>query len=121
MRISDWSSDVCSSDLQRIEQVKFADGTVWTHADLMARTTNPTSTNDNLFGTSAANTIDALAGNDMATSWAGDDTLRGNDGKDTLLGVGGEGVLDCERDLGGIGVSVLGACSGRRSMKKKNN
>src|SRR3546814_6923384 len=102
MRISDWSSDVCSSDLQRIEQVKFADGTVWTHADLMARTTNPTSSNDNLFGTSAANTIDALAGNDMVTSWAGADTLTGNDGNDTLIGGVGDDSLS-----GGAGDDVF--------------
>src|SRR3546814_6590489 len=68
----------------------------------MARTTNPTSSNDNLFGTSAANTIDAFAGNDMVTSWAGADTLTGNDGNDTLIGGVGDDSLS-----GGAGDDVF--------------
>src|SRR3546814_2175299 len=33
MRISDWSSDVCSSDLSRVEPVRCGDCAGWTYVD----------------------------------------------------------------------------------------
>jgi len=62
----------------------------------------PTSGNDNLTYTNAAETIDALAGNDTIRAQGGDDDVFGNNGNDRLLGENGNDTLD-----GGAGNDVL--------------
>ncbi|NIJ39525.1 Ca2+-binding RTX toxin-like protein [Sphingopyxis panaciterrae] len=74
----------------RIEEIHFADSTVWTHGDLMARAYGPRSTGDTYWGTSAADTISGGAGNDMIIAPDGNDTLTGGAGND-LFTVSGDG------------------------------
>ena len=67
----------------------------------------PTQGDDNLTGTSAANTIDGLAGNDSIAGLAGNDVLRGgNDGDSVNGGAGADKIYgDAGNDtlIGGYG------------------
>src|SRR3546814_18141750 len=65
MRISDWSSDVCSSDL--IENAFAGAG------------------NDTLRGTAGDNVLGAGAGNDTITGGGGSDTIDAGEGLDTVV------------------------------------
>lgn len=62
------------SENNRIEQVRFADGTAWDYATLQALALQGTSDDDILEGGSA---------NDLLDGGAGNDTLKGRDGGDT--------------------------------------
>ena len=73
----------------RIEQIQFADSTVWTHSDLMTNAYSPRSTPDNYWGTSDADTISGGAGNDVIRASGGNDIVAGGTGNDTLYGDGG--------------------------------
>ncbi len=73
-----------------VEQIEFADGTVWTQADMKAMLTAPaTDGNDRLFGTSSSETISALAGDDVVYGGAGSDVINGGAGDDVLTGNAG--------------------------------
>jgi trimeric autotransporter adhesin len=74
----------------RIEQVRFDDGSVLTHAQLMALSTTPTSGNDTFYGDEAANTLSGGAGNDALQGRQANDILQGGTGNDTLWGDGGD-------------------------------
>ena len=70
-----------------IEEIRFADGVVWTLADLFARTAyNGTAGNDALTGSGYADNLFGLSGNDTLTGGAGDDVLTGGAGGDSLDG-----------------------------------
>lgn len=88
-----------SSD-NRIEQVRFADGTVWSHADLVTRSTAASSGDDGFYGTYDGDTLSAGAGNDAVDGRAGDDTLTGGTGNDWLSGGGGNDVYRYARGDG---------------------
>jgi Ca2+-binding RTX toxin-like protein len=81
--------DTVNDSGNRIEQVVFADATVWTHADLMARATAPTSGNDVFYGGYDDDTISGGAGNDTLDGRRGNDILAGGTGNDTLIGTEG--------------------------------
>jgi Ca2+-binding RTX toxin-like protein len=72
----------------------------------------PTSGDDILTGTKAANFIDALAGNDQVSGGGGDDRLYGNAGKDTLIGEDGNDFL-----LGGTGDDTLSGGTGNDDLR----
>ncbi|MGR3378675.1 calcium-binding protein [Salipiger abyssi] len=84
-----------------IEQIEWADGTVWTHADLIAAlgqqgvvdSTGPTHQDNLLNRTSGDDVTDALGGNDLVRGLGGDDSLSGSDGNDTLIGGEGNDTL----------------------------
>ena len=69
----------------KLEAIRFADGTSWSSSVVFGSTTSGTTGNDSLMGFDAAS--DLLDGN------AGDDTLIGGLGSDTLLGGAGDDVL----------------------------
>ena len=73
-------------------------------AELNQRTfsTSPSSGNDVLTGSAAANTISGLSLNDRISGLGGDDTLNGNDGSDRLDGGDGKDTLN-----GGQGSDLL--------------
>ena len=73
----------------RIEQIRFADSTVWTHSDLMTKAYGPRSTGDSYWGTSGVDAISGGAGNDVIRASGGNDTLAGGTGNDTLYGDAG--------------------------------
>ncbi|WP_375429234.1 calcium-binding protein [uncultured Sphingomonas sp.] len=84
----------------RIEQVKFADGTMWTAADLFARSTIPTGGADRFAGTHGEETIAGGAGNDWIHARNGNDVLVGGTGDDTLGGGSGDDVYRFARGDG---------------------
>lgn len=69
-----------------LEELRFADGTVWTLSAIAAQT--------GIGGTSAADSIAGDAGNDGIFGFAGDDTLNGGDGDDTIGGGAGNDLID---------------------------
>ncbi|HYI49486.1 MAG TPA: calcium-binding protein [Allosphingosinicella sp.] len=78
--------DAFAESGMRIEQVVFADATVWTHADLMARALAPTAGNDSFYGDYGSETISGGGGNDWIDGRRGNDILIGGTGNDTLIG-----------------------------------
>jgi Ca2+-binding RTX toxin-like protein len=70
----------------KIDQVRFADGTLWSFSELLAHVTAPTSGNDAFYGDETANTLAGGAGNDQLHGNAGNDTLTGGTGDDSLHG-----------------------------------
>jgi Ca2+-binding RTX toxin-like protein len=101
------SVDVTVGDGQSanaIDKVTFADGTIWTVADLRARYFSDTATDgpDNLVGTDADDTISGLGGDDTISGGAGNDTIYGGDGNDFICGGDGNDHLD-----GGAGDDTL--------------
>ena len=91
------------STRQPVQQVQFADGTVWTAADLVARLVSTvTNAGDEITGTAGADAIDALAGNDYVHAAAGDDQVAGGLGNDQLFGEVGNDSL-----AGGLGEDRL--------------
>jgi Ca2+-binding RTX toxin-like protein len=75
-----------------VDEVHFADGTVWSYADIMARRTSFTAGNDTINGTSGDETLYGGAGNDTMKGLAGNDVLDGGTGNDTLSGGDGDDV-----------------------------
>ena len=80
-----------ATSTSRIEQFIFADGTIWSIADLLAMPLVVTGTegNDALPGSDGLDDLDGLAGNDTLYASEGDDTLSGGAGDDHLTdGIG---------------------------------
>ena len=103
-------------------QIRFADGTVWSGADVFARLLTPTSLNDSLVGTtlddrldggSGSDTLMGASGNDWLTGGAGDDAVMGGVGADRLDGGSGNDVLS-----GGVGddLYVFGRGAGQDTI-----
>ncbi|MDP2821074.1 MAG: calcium-binding protein [Sulfuritalea sp.] len=97
LTIQNWYAD---SNYQ-IEQVKFADGTIWTVGDLNARTSTVTEGDDFVWGTTGGDAINGLGGDDQLMGTDGNDTLNAGAGNDLLNG--GTGI-DCT--AGGAGDDV---------------
>ncbi len=86
-----------SSQETGVEQIIFADGTIWDHAEIQKRYLEGAKTDgdDEIFGTEVLDdvidggagndTIKALNGNDTLTGGLGDDSLTGGDGNDTYI------------------------------------
>jgi Ca2+-binding RTX toxin-like protein len=87
-----------------IEQIKFADGTVWDRARIAAETSAVRGTNgaDFLNGSANADIIYGIGGDDMIHGAAGDDRVDGGDGADTLSGNDGDDTM-----VGGAGNDVI--------------
>ncbi|WP_091753513.1 calcium-binding protein [Methylobacterium sp. ap11] len=90
----------------RIEAVRFADGTVWTTADLIARA--PTFGDDALTGDAGADTMTGGLGNDSLSGGAGDDVYRfaRGDGSDVIHDRSGSGADRLE--IGGYAAAEVG-------------
>jgi Ca2+-binding RTX toxin-like protein len=93
-----------------VQQMRFADGTVWGFSDIMARFFAGTDGADTLRGTVAADVIHGAAGHDALYGGAGDDQLYGDAGDDQLIGGEGHDTLD-----GGAGNDRLNAGSGNNT------
>jgi trimeric autotransporter adhesin len=92
-----------------IEQVRFADGTVWSRQQLIDayRAQSGTPGDDLFIGTEKADTFDGLGGNDRIEGGDGNDVLRGGDGDDVIEGGRGEDRLE-----GGAGDDFLSGGTG---------
>ena len=86
----------------KVEEIRFADGTVWNVDTVKAKAQLSTSGNDSLYGYATADTISGGDGNDTIYGYAGDDTLNGDNGADTLNGGDGNDTLN-----GGDGADYL--------------
>lgn len=86
----------------RVEQVVFADGTIWDSAQLESMAILATEGNDDIYGTNNDENIDALAGNDIVRAGSGNDVLIGGAGSDSLFGEIGNDILS-----GGDGLDTL--------------
>ncbi|MEP7008151.1 MAG: calcium-binding protein, partial [Sphingomonas bacterium] len=84
-----------------IEQIAFADGTVWDRAAILSHLTTSTDGVDVVTGTTGADYLRGLGGNDSLDGLAGDDELRGDSGDDDLTGGAGNDAL-----IGGTGTDV---------------
>lgn len=85
-----------------INEIHFADSTVWTATMLRSQSLGGTPDNDVLTGYASDDVIDGLAGNDLIRGGEGNDQLSGRDGEDRLYGDGGNDVI-----LGGTGRDQL--------------
>ncbi|HXF92651.1 MAG TPA: calcium-binding protein [Nitrospiraceae bacterium] len=81
-----------------IEQIAFADGTIWDTAAILARATGllltGTEDSDYVPGTALNDVLVGLGGNDFLDGREGDDTLRGDAGQDELAGRAGADLLE---------------------------
>ncbi|KPW44116.1 Calcium binding hemolysin protein, partial [Pseudomonas syringae pv. berberidis] len=94
-----------------IDQLKFADGTVWDRASITAALLDGTDGNDTITGYDTADTLLGLAGNDTLNGRNGNDLLDGGDGKDSLNGEAGDDSL-----LGGAGNDTLSGGEGNDTL-----
>jgi Ca2+-binding RTX toxin-like protein len=79
----------------RVDQLQFSDGTVWSWADIEAKALTATEGDDTLIGfANESNTLSGLGGNDTLIGANLVDTLKGNDGDDTLIGNAGNDTLE---------------------------
>ncbi|AXE35007.1 calcium-binding protein [Chromobacterium phragmitis] len=83
----------------RVERIVFADGTVWTQADLRVTLTG-TDGDDTLTGWEGSDVLIGGAGNDVLIGNGGSDTLIGGIGNDTLVGGAGSDVYVFEAGHG---------------------
>jgi Ca2+-binding RTX toxin-like protein len=70
----------------RVEQIRFADGTLWDTAVLAQTEVQGTPARDEIYGLAIADTIRGQDGDDVLYGGGGDDVLDGGAGKDTLTG-----------------------------------
>ena len=104
-----------NDETSAVQEVRFADGTIWTMQDILRGMAHGTSGNDYLLGSIGADTLSAGAGNDELEGLEGHDALYGGAGDDVLIGdvagddsgLGGNDTLD-----GGAGNDVLVAGAG---------
>lgn len=94
-----------------VEQIVFADGTVWDVATVKARVLDATdgadvftgyATDDTLVGAGGNDTLSGAGGNDVLNGDDGNDVLNGGDGIDTLRGGAGADTL-----YGGNGDDIM--------------
>jgi Ca2+-binding RTX toxin-like protein len=90
-----------------IDEVRFADGVIWTASDLMQMSMQPNDADQELRGTEGADTISGGGGNDTLYGNGGDDVLNGDAGDDTLWGGDGNDIL-----TGGTGNDILDGGAG---------
>ena len=107
-----------------VENIKFADGTVWDVAAVKPKVTVATSGNDSLYGYAGNDTLSGEAGNDWISGHGGNDTLSGDGGNDTLYGGGGNDTLrggaGNDRLYGGGGNDTLSGGAGNDTLKGNN-
>ena len=100
----------------RIEQIQFADGTVWDVNAIRAMVGVVTDGNDTVLGYNWDDSLNGRSGNDNIQGFAGNDMLVGGDGADTVDGGTGNDLItgDAGNDLlsGGLGDDTLDGGAG---------
>ncbi|WP_299629338.1 calcium-binding protein [uncultured Tateyamaria sp.] len=87
-----------------VGQVTFADGSVWTWAELQEMASQPSDGNDSITGDAGDDLLNGLGGDDTLAGLHGNDSLDGGDDNDSLLGDYGDDTL-----VGGAGNDFLNA------------
>src|SRR3546814_3961473 len=96
MRISDWSSDVCSSDLRVNAESSdpAGNGADWNRQDTIAYIrANYTELAQESGRTGGNDTINAGGGNDVVLGQEGNDTINAGTGDDLIAGGSGRDVM----------------------------
>ncbi len=101
-------------DALRVDQVQFADGTVWDYNAMLAHTEGVTlegtEDQDFLYGNVTDDMLSGLGGDDILNGGPGHDTLLGGSGADQLTGSTGNDLLDGGTDadvmIGGSGNDI---------------
>ena len=95
------------SDADQVEQVRFADGTLWDVNQIRLQTLVGSPGDDALFGFETNDLITGDTGNDVIDAGAGDDTVTAGDDNDVVAGGSGHDSLDGgdgdDRLDGGVG------------------
>ena len=81
------------STYSSLQQVQFADGTVWSIDTLLAKANVASEGPDVLTGTAGNDVINALGGDDLVYGMAGDDVLDGGAGADSMYGGVGDDTV----------------------------
>ncbi|MDX1251902.1 MAG: hypothetical protein IDH49_06570 [Gammaproteobacteria bacterium] len=104
----------------KVEQIKFADGTMWDVTAIKAKVLVATEGADNLYGYATNDTLNGLGGNDFIDGRAGDDLIDGGTGTDTLYGVDGNDTMNGGADndvlYGGNGIDTLNGGAGNDTL-----
>lgn len=96
-----------------LERIVFADGTIWTAAQLLATPFKGTSDNDQIYGSEFGDSIDGGAGDDYLASQGGADTITGGLGNDQIAGGAGDDVYRFAR---GDGRDMIYDAAGERNV-----
>jgi Ca2+-binding RTX toxin-like protein len=106
-----------SSPNQGIEEVRFADGTVWDRNKLLSLASLPGPGDDAIYGDSQANTLYGLAGFDWLQGNGGADAYLFNrgDGIDTIFDNGPSAEIDTVQLGYGIGAADVAVTHGRNA------
>ncbi|HFK4064740.1 TPA: calcium-binding protein [Kluyvera ascorbata] len=107
--------------LYQIEQIMFADGTVWDTAAVLSQIHTGTSEAQTLLALDCGSVIHAAGGNDSLYGAGGNDALYGDAGNDTLDGASGEDTLyggdGNDALFGGDGDDLLSGGEGDDALK----
>jgi Ca2+-binding RTX toxin-like protein len=95
----------------RLDEIRFADATVWDVAAVKALVLVPTSGADILRGYETDDTLHGGDGNDTLYGNGGNDTLSGDAGNDTIYGGNGDDIL-----FGGAGADILNGDAGHDQL-----
>lgn len=95
----------------RLDEIRFADATVWDVAAVKALVLAPTSSADILRGYETDDTLRGGDGNDTLYGNGGNDTLSGDVGNDTIYGGNGDDIL-----FGGAGADILNGDAGHDQL-----
>ncbi|MEI6056438.1 MAG: calcium-binding protein, partial [Lentisphaerota bacterium] len=97
VRIKDWfiSRDKYGYDINnKIEEIEFADGTVWDSALIESEKVYGSSGNDLMTGTDSSDKIYSLDGDDAISAGKGNDLVEAGNGDDILSGEAGNDILN---------------------------
>ncbi len=85
--------DCFVSSESAVQEVQFADGTIWTISQMREWVSQPTDGDDFIQGTPGNDVLNGAGGNDTLNGDLGNDTLTGGTGNDTLSGGLGNDIL----------------------------
>ncbi len=92
LRVYDYFKGDATAGYQ-VEQIKFADDTIWGINTVKNRVLTPTNNDDTIYGYASADNLSGQAGDDVVYAGSGIDTLDGGEGEDSLYGEDGDDVI----------------------------
>ncbi|MES3022354.1 MAG: calcium-binding protein [Pseudomonadota bacterium] len=90
-----------------MNEIRFADGTTWTEADMVRASTSGDDGDNFVSGTAGDDFMDGKGGNDILSGHDGNDTMHGGGGDDGLFAGSGDNIL-----LGGDGNDTMNGGQG---------